>query len=251
MVRGADDAIYTRLAEKFNFVSARDFGKEVKETLPVEKIVRNSDDAERAVFVIEWEGMYQPKGAEPDYFGANGTAFAYESNNQLVTCDHVFRMMGGSDENTFQVDFDSIDMQNKILTVHSPTLNFKLPAKIVRRDLDRDVAILEFIDTPPSIRHFSGKDALIKKNEPGILIGYPNWTPGRSVNQAATTVLNLYPRSGLRRVEVATNIRKGNSGGPFVDALFRLAGIAQAGSTQTEGNDECLCVEELDNWLSS
>jgi hypothetical protein len=46
-------------------------------------------------------------------------------------------------------------------------------------------------------------------------------------------------------------IRQGNSGAPFVDELFRVAGVAQEGATQESGNDECLRVEELDKWIST
>src|SRR6185369_6413160 len=98
---------------------------------------------------------------------------------------------------------------------------------------------------------FAALEAPIKRHEQGILVGYPNWSPGRLANQVRATVQSRYNRSDLARFEVSTTIRQGNSGGPFVDSQYRLAGVAQHGATQQTGNDECLCVSELDDWLDT
>lgn len=37
----------------------------------------------------------------------------------------------------------------------------------------------------------------------------------------------------------------------MVDELFRVAGVAQQGATQANGNNECLCVAELDKWIEA
>lgn len=251
MVRGASDALYTRFAERFNELCRRDMGDAVT-LLPIENIVRNAVDVERAVFVVNWMGDYQVAGAESEACASQGTAFAYLSANQLITCEHVLRCELEVNGRMLMADFQSDDMRNGVITVHSPTLGFEVPVRVVRRDRDRDLAVLEFVELPPAgIRHFAGRDSLIKRNEHGILVGYPNWNHGRVANQAAANVLNRFPRRGLQRIEISANIRKGNSGGPYVDELFRVAGVAQEGATQADGNDECLCVDELDKWLAS
>jgi hypothetical protein len=83
------------------------------------------------------------------------------------------------------------------------------------------------------------------------LIGFPNWSHGRRVNVEPAVVTNRFPRSALQRFEINSLIRKGNSGGPMVDDLFRVAGVAQQGATQANGNNECLCVAELDAWIAA
>lgn len=255
MVRGADDVIYTRLAERYNALCAQEHthdGGLSFSRLPIESIVRNTLDAERAVLVVSWLGDYQPVGAvESAAVGGQGTAFPYQSNNCLVTCDHVLRWQGLVNETNVSTDCTSVDVHGANLEVISPALGLRWPVKVVHRDLDRDLAILEFIGPPPNIRHFVGLDAPIKRNETGYLIGYPNWNAGRVANQVNAVVVNRFPRRALQRLELSTTIRQGNSGGPFVDDLFRVAGVAQEGATQVSGNDECLSVDELDEWIAA
>lgn len=250
MVRGASDALYTRFAERFNGLCRRDMGNSAS-LLPIENIVRNAADVERAVFVVNWMGDYQLEGGASEACASQGSAFAYLSANQLITCEHVLRCELEVNGRVLIADFQSAEMRNGEMTAHSPTLGFDVPVRVVRRDRDRDLAVLEFINpAPANIRHFVGRDSLIKRNEHGSLVGYPNWNPGRIANQAAANVLSRFPRRGLQRIEISANIRKGNSGGPYVDELFRVAGVAQEGATQADGNDECLCVDELDKWLA-
>lgn len=98
-------------------------------------------------------------------------------------------------------------------------------------------------------RHFASIESTINRHETGLLLGFPNWSPGRPANQSSAVVASRYARTGLQRFEISVSIRQGNSGGPFVDSSFRVAGVAQQGATQQSGNDECLCVVELDKWL--
>jgi RNA-directed DNA polymerase len=255
MVRGKDDAVYTRLAERFNRLvqqerqSTADFESPL---LPVELIVRDSADAERAVFVVEWMGDYQPSGAShPTMVCGQGTAFAYRDATTLVTCDHVLQWTGQIDGVNTVVDWESTSLISKSMTVISPTTNVSVSVSIAARDPGRDLAVLRVAVPSPIERHFVGLEVPLNRNEDGWLIGFPNWSPGRVANQAGATVLSRYPRSALRRFEVSTSVRQGNSGGPYVDTLYRVAGVAQQGATQQGGNDECLCVTELDSWLNS
>jgi hypothetical protein len=82
------------------------------------------------------------------------------------------------------------------------------------------------------------------------LICFPNWNNGRRANIEPAIVAALFPCTGLQRFEINQLIRKGNSGSPVVDELFRVAGVAQQGTQQDAGNNECLCVLELDAWLA-
>lgn len=245
MVRGAEDAIYSRLASKYNILGARDLGD--VSILPVKKIVKSEADAEQATFVITWTGQYRPDSNTDEFCGAEGTAFAFGMAGQLITCEHVFRVKTTKG----QVHFSSEDMQDKEIHVHNPALNTTYTSRLLRFDLDRDIAVLEVTGGISDIPHFVARDTLMKRNEPGILIGYPNWHAGKPLNQTAASVSNQYVRGALKRVEIGELIRQGNSGGPFVDELFRVAGVAQMGATQTHGNNECLAVDELEKWLSS
>lgn len=253
MVRGKDDVIYTRLAERYNAICETENanGPFVFSRLPVELVVRNAQDAERATFVVEWSGDYQPVGsvAPLDVVLSQGTAFAYKDVG-LVTCDHVLRYSGTVDGAPFSTDVQSGDVINKTFTVRYPATGDSWKVKVVHRDAGRDLAILKFDEAAPTHRHFSSMVAPMNQGMRGILIGFPNWTPGRPVNQTKAEVLSRYARSALQRFEISTNVRQGNSGGPFVDEFYRVAGVAQQGARQDCGNDECLCVTDLDAWIA-
>jgi RNA-directed DNA polymerase len=84
-----------------------------------------------------------------------------------------------------------------------------------------------------------------------MLTSFPNWNSGRTIDIQKTSITNVFPRVGLRRIEIATLIRKGNSGGPLIDNYFRLLEVSQKGALQNKGNNESLYAEELDQWLDS
>jgi RNA-directed DNA polymerase len=255
MVRGRDDALYTRLAERFNALIAKEKSSDPKfesPRLPVELIVRNAADAEKAVYVIEWLGDYSPPGSTvSEVVSSQGTAFAYKSSTRLLTCDHVLTWRG--EVGGVDVTVDCLDPSVKLhsMTVSNPTTGVSFAVTVEARDSARDLASLKPVGVSPVQRHFSGMEAKLNRNEAGVLIGFPNWTPGRVANRLAATVLSRFPRSALDRLEISAPIRQGNSGGPFVDSLYRVAGVAQQGSTQQAGNDECLCVSEMDQWLAT
>ena len=256
MVCGADDALYSRLAERYNALCIREEAKGsfVYSSLPVDDIVRTAVDAKDAIFLIEWHGDYRRPGTidNTEMVGGQGTAFLYRDVG-LITCDHVLRFSSDSvnDGKLIETDCQSSDVAGATLTVTNLTNGRSWPAKIAHRDVPHDLAVIRFdVPTPPAHRHFVGMDAPIEVSAKGVLIGFPNYSQGKSANFLEGKVLNRFPRSALDRVEITASIRQGNSGGPFVDQYYRVAGVAQQGAKQDGGNDECLCVTNLDRWLA-
>lgn len=259
MVRGGDDVLYIRLAKRFNALCASEKAKGafVCSSLPVDAIVRTRVSAEDAVFLIEWAGDYKIPGLDIlEMVGSQGTAFAYKDVG-LITCDHVLGFSGdlqGDHEKKGQhveTDFTSNNVVDATLTISNPSTGKSWMAKVVHRDAHRDLAIIRF-DLPeaPAHHYFVGMDQPIQIGANGVLIGFPNHTAGKRANFLNENVLNRYARSALERIEITGSIRQGNSGGPFVDEHYRVAGVAQQGARQDYGNDECLCVTILDKWLS-
>jgi len=240
MVRGATNTLYLRLAERYNALCARERLKSefVCSSVPIDSIVRNSNQAKKAVFVVEWYGELDGKDV-----GGLGTAFKYEDVG-LITCEHVIKHQ---DHGPY-----ADDIPRSEIFVRDAETDETWPVRIVHRDKDHDLAILQF-DTanPPVSRHFIRGEKPITVNESGVLIGFPNPTRGRQANQVNAQVVNVFPRAGLPRFEIKERIRQGNSGGPFVDENYRVVGIAQQGAEQGKGNDECLCITEVNRWLDA
>lgn len=252
MIRGNDDLLYTRLAEKYNHLcrthQAIDPDFRVA-SLPIELQVRHALDADFATFVLEWTADYAAPGVEDsEMLYSQGTAFAYRTGRQFITCDHV--LVGKSVKR--DVDVEDPLLQNLEIHLRNPLTGADHSVRVLNRDSHRDLALLELADpNARAARYFDGRSTPLERAATGRLIGFPNWSPGRTANNDEVLVQQRFPRAGLERIEIGSNIRQGNSGGPLVDASYKLAGVAQQGASQANGNDECLCVEELDRWLAS
>lgn len=250
MVRGKSDLLYTRLAEKFNFLCEyeRLTAPFPGPLLPLEPIAQNRLTAEDAVFVVKWNGIV---GDIP--VGGEGTAFVYSKLNLLVTCDHVFEssyeVQSGFQFNCEYLDDDVI---GKSIVLVRPRSNEEFSAKIIHRSKQLDLAVLAFCGPSPLHTYFPKTSDPVQVGDPGILIGFPAYIKGNRPDFLPESVLNkLEPSKGRKIITItgAGAIRPGNSGGPFVDLRFKVLGVAQQGAYNGVGHDTCLDASILDNWL--
>jgi hypothetical protein len=254
MVRSSDDLLYTRLAEKYNrLVSEANLvvPKFDGKLLKVSPVVRNATDASDALFVIECSGDH-PSG---EVVLSQGTAFAYGEAG-LITCDHVIRYKKPAPKLGAQWFDDGSepyfdDLADAKYEVVRPATGERRNFTIAFRDSGRDIALLKLVGEPfQGMRHFAALEAPLLRHERCKLLGFPNWTPARTNhNDLDGIVTNRFAGGGLQRLEIDTLIRQGNSGGPLVDSQYRIAGVAQQGATQENGNNESLCVTEVQRWL--
>lgn len=178
MVRGKDDLIYTRLAERFNdaVLAAHAAGPFSAPKLPVQPVVRDKATARGACFVVEWMGECRSTpGTCDDCIGKEGTAFVHRELNLLVTCDHVFEHVATVNKHPFDTDYEAPEMFNKTLSLVHPGTKQRWPAKILYRNAQMDLALLAFEDPVPPHRYFSVMNSPIEPGAQGILIGYPAW----------------------------------------------------------------------------
>ena len=255
MVRGKDDTIYTRLAERFNsaVLTAHAAGPFSAPKLPVQPIVRDKTTAREACFVVEWLGEYQSTpGICDDVIGKEGTAFVYRELNLLVTCDHLFEHIATVNKHEFDTDYEAPEIFNKTLNLVHPGTKQRWPAKILYRNAQMDLALLSFEDPVPPHRYFPAIDSPIEPGTQGTLIGYPAWKQWNLPDFNDQQVLNrTSPNAGMNSFTItgAGSIRPGNSGGPFTDHRFRVAGMAQRGAYMGNGHDECLCFDIVDDLI--
>lgn len=255
MVRGKDDLIYTRLAERYNaaVLKTQAAGPFTAPRLPVEPVVRDKTTALDACFVVEWWGEYQSApGHTDDIPMGQGTAFVYRELNLLVTCNHVFEGIAAVNKHSFATDFDAPEIVNKSLNLVQPSTKQSWPAKILYRNPQMDFALLAF-ENPPLHRYFSAMDCAIEPGAQGILIGFPAYQQWNLPDFNEQKVLNrTLPNAGMISFTLSNSgsVRPGNSGGPFTDDRFRVAGMAQRGAYMGTGHDECLCMQVIDGLIS-
>lgn len=256
MVRGKDDLIYTRLAERYNAQVRKECAASsfVASELPVEPVVRDHATALEACFVVEWYGEYQSTpGVVDDVPMGQGTAFVHRELNLLVTCNHVFEGVANVRGHRFETDYGAPEIVNRALNLIRPDTKQSWPAKILYRNASMDFAILAFESPVPSHRYFSPMDNPIERRVDGILIGFPDWKTWNLPDFNDQKVLNrTEPNKGMISFTItgAGSIRPGNSGGPFTDDRFRVAGMAQRGAYMGSGHDECLCVEIINDLIA-
>jgi RNA-directed DNA polymerase len=207
-VRGRDDAIYIKIAELFNYLCERDSVGTKLKIVPNE-FARLRD----MVFVVEFELR-------------QGTAFSLD-NVGVITAAHVCDSHMGT-------LIDSEGRRHDVLVKYI--------------DFDRDLAILEVLNKPLKnhIKLSSATaGALIGKSV--MLVGYPNYSDGRSLHLARGEVLSRH--HGRNEVYVSTEIFSGNSGGPLLDENGDLIAIALRGPGGNAALDQeniCVLASELE-----
>jgi RNA-directed DNA polymerase len=239
MVRGPDDQIYLRLAEKFNALATRD---KLSIGLPIVRRARDNAGLRKSVFVVECHD-------EKLDLSSQGTAF-YVEGIGLITCEHVLRRNSPSSKAEIQyfgqVPGDRIEVSNRELAY------IDKPVTILFVDFDADVAILGTpSDFPSDAMPLHLRLSSPERGELARLAGFPNYSPGRELTVVDSQVLATYQKHGRARFEILATIRKGNSGGPILDKDFFVLGHAIEGATQEAGNNEALVALELKKLFDS
>ncbi|MBB5393667.1 MULTISPECIES: serine protease [unclassified Herbaspirillum] len=255
MVRGGTDPLYNHLAERYNAVVEieKSLGTFVAPRLPVDPVVRDERGARKAVFVVEWFGDFELSATAADVVSGQGTAFAYRESNLLITCDHLFEATATIKDKSYPADINAPEIKNLALFAILPDIPKKTwPVRILYRNAYDDIAILCFEGEPPPHKYFNPMSAPITRNTNGILMGYPAYKQWNLPDFNRQSVLNRFlPAAGMSSFTItgAGSIRPGNSGGPFTDLEYRVAGMAQRGSYEGRGHDACLCFEIIDKHL--
>lgn len=145
-----------------------------------------------------------------------GTAFNL-SGVGLVTCDHVLR--------------DGM----KALRAMEPARQFDI--QIVKRNGELDLAVLRSpVDEISALE--LGDPESVRSGDKIYIAGFPNYRLGDSPQVREGTVSGFRMMSGIRRMLVSAPIVAGNSGGPALDSMGRVIGVAATGTDRIENADK-------------
>lgn len=201
MVRGVDDSVcirflrwYARLDPQYKFMA-----RVRPDTNPAL--------AKDAVWVLE------DLSGEGDAMSAmQGTGFFLEKVG-FVTCAHVVN--SGSSE---------------IIAFRASEPHKQYRVKIVSKNDDLDLAILDIVGADHDIELVAGDPNEVRHLAKIRLLGFPNYAPGQECSVRNGEVISFRPVSGIRRMLIDANIISGNSGGPVLDENSRVLGIAAKGA---------------------
>ncbi|HKT05511.1 MAG TPA: trypsin-like peptidase domain-containing protein, partial [Rugosimonospora sp.] len=111
--------------------------------------------------------------------------------------------------------------------------NQRFPARIVRVDQARDLALLHATQTFPRL---AAAGQQVASGAPIIVVGAPLGLAQSVSSGIVSAVRSDVPgEAGKTYIQFSAPINPGNSGGPVVDAQKQVVGIATAKATNAEG----------------
>ncbi len=228
-VRSGRDSIFNKLAVQFN---------DLVEECHRFKILEITDPEQKAIDAL-WviEACYDNENGE--VVSPQGSAFQLKGYG-IVTCAHVV--------SEGRKIFDGLEAFK-----HSePTKMYKV--KVERICPHRDVAICSIVveEGGKQPEYFIEKSVkAIEMQENVKLLGFPAYAPGHGYFIVDSRVAKFYTQSLVKKFEISSQIREGNSGGPIINKDSEVVGIALEGARKDGGNNGCLLISEIDQVMSS
>ena len=211
MVRGKGDPLFLKFLRQLavldpELVDLSFLQRQVEGPEGVYLVPTNTDETEELlehVWVIE---------TEDDEMLRQGTAFFLEGCG-LVTCSHV---LGG----------------RGIKYIHAISRDGRrrYDARIVARDAIRDIAVLEIEYNPRS--SLQSSKLRVKRTMPVTVLGFPNHNIGDTgfIIGGNVTSFRRDPSSDETLIVISASIIEGNSGGPVLDSMGKVIGVAVRGA---------------------
>ncbi len=154
----------------------------------------------------------------------SGSGFCIDPSGLIITNEHVVRGYG----------------QGGILTVVVDAglkTERVIPAKVVRRDKVRDLALLS-VESNPAIPSLSlGTDESVSELSELIVLGFPfgnalakpGTNPSVTANVVNVSALRRDENNAIDRIQLDSNLNPGNSGGPVMNREGRIVGVVISG----------------------
>jgi len=235
------DVIFNKLAQQFNALVDNEHKFKIVKIVDHTYInalwvIENDDDK-----IIEDRIIKSDKdNSETKQYQAQGSAFQLKDVG-IVTCAHVVS------------DTKSKKLLKGLKVYKYSNSATKYTLKVERMCLHRDVAICSIITKDTVLLEFYVEKSLkpIKVQDNVKLLGFPAHKAGRTYSIIDSTVSQIYPESGVKKFEISSQIRNGNSGGPIINVENKVVGIALEGATKDLGYNGCLEISEIDEVLNN
>ena len=210
-IRGQTDPVFRAIAVRFNASFPE---RKVKVTPTTDEI------RDRAVWVVEhFDDIDQ------------GSAF-FLSGVGLITAAHCVK-------NVEEVE---------VYHPSKPANKFK--AKVLRRDKDRDLALLEHNVPNTEYFEFSCSTNGVAVGDRLTALGYPSFGPGDRLNVREGKVSSLPVKHAVNLIETTQKLSQGMSGGPLLDDEDVVVGIIHKGGSE-EDRDFAVDIRVLTDWLAN
>lgn len=142
-----------------------------------------------------------------------------------------------------------VDGYDEVEVLHPSKHATRFKVRVLSRDLDRDLALLdhsgigpaEYFELDPAANAADVHDAV-------GAFGYPDWAPGDRLNARPGHVSSLTVKFGVPKIEVTQQLTQGMSGGPILDARNEVVGIIHKGGPD-EGRQLAVRLGVLLDWL--
>lgn len=199
-------------------------------TATIVQVPREGAVNPQELFMRRFFGMPMPRQPEPEELEEKklpqgiGSGVIVTEDGYVLTNNHVVTDQHGQDADEILVQLGD---------------GRELPAKIVGRDANTDVAVLKIDATDlPAIRIADSDQLLV--GDVVFAIGNPlgvGLTVTKGIVSAKGRQLNLYGREGYESfIQTDASINPGNSGGALIDIEGRLVGINSAILSRSGGN---------------
>lgn len=236
------DKVYNSLARRFNACLSSTPGCSVKQ-LPITDLALSEKDLEKAIFLVSSRN-------DDHNFEIKGTCFFLEKVG-LITCDHVIKYpKNKKDDGTALHTYPDLLVDQYIgfpdgrIFLQDTLENDLCELEVVWTDLIGDVAVLR--TKGASIEHLNIRGISSEMTSKEImLVGFPAHNPGKSLSFAEGKIRSRFKRWAMQHYDITPLIRQGNSGGPVLDAMFQVIGVAKGGELQDVGNNAVLKLQEV------